>query len=197
MYFSSAAEGLQEDLRGERNKLPSPPGKTFLVQKKTTFNMVSMVVVYLWGLLMGMSAAMDVTLDRVLNSDIRRQPSASNVPAREATPAAAVTVQSAVAVKAVTQTEKTPPAVTEPEREEDLTRRQELATKTPPAAGRYARQLVYERELDRTFVDVVARDDKERLLMRIPAEKLVRFLASQLRTEASQPTMAPQVDMVA
>lgn len=68
---------------------------------------------------------------------------------------------------------------------------------TATGSGRYARKLVYERELDRTFLDVVDRDDEERLLMRMPPEKLVRFLANRGQGQSGPESAAPQIDLMA
>jgi hypothetical protein len=159
--------------------------------------MLLVMVVYLWGLLLKMSAAMDVTLDRVFHSDVRRHSTAPTMPLREATPAAPVSVQSAAAVMAVTQPEKSAPAVKDQDREGARARRQDAMPEAATAGGRYARQLVYERELERTFLDVVDRDDEDRLLMRIPPEKLVRFLAGHGQDQTRPATAAPQFDLVA
>ena len=140
---------------------------------------------------------MDVTLDRQFHSDIRRHSPAPTMPPREATPAAAVSVQSAAAVTAVNQPEKPAHSVKDQDREEARARRQELVSDTATGSGRYARKLVYERELDRTFLDVVDRDDEERLLMRMPPEKLVRFLANRGLGQSGPESAAPQVDLMA
>lgn len=155
------------------------------------------MVVYLWGLSLKMSAAMDVTLDRYFLSDVRRHSPAPTTPLREATPAAPVSVQSAAAVMAVNQPEKSAPAVRDHDREATRARRQEPVSEAATSSGRYARKLVYERELERTFLDVVDRDDGERLLMRIPAEKLVRFLASHSQGRTGPETAPPQLDLMA
>ena len=119
------------------------------------------------------------------------------MPPREATPAAPVGVQSAAAVTAVNQPEKSAPAVKDQDREATRARRQDTVSETATSGGRYARKLVYERELERTFLDVVDRDDGERLLMRIPAEKLVRFLASHSQGQTASETVSPQLDLMA
>ncbi len=140
---------------------------------------------------------MDVTLDRQFHSDIRRHSPSPTMPPREATPAAAVSVQSAAAVTAVNQPEKPAQSVKDQDREEARARRQELVSDTASGSGRYARKLVYERELDRTFLDVVDRDDEERLLMRMPPEKLVRFLADRGQGQTGPESAASQIDLVA
>lgn len=155
------------------------------------------MVVYLWGLLLKMSAKMDVTLDRHSHSDVRRHSPAPTMPLREATPAAPVSVQSATAVMAVNQPEKSAPAVNDQDREATRARRPEAVSEAATSSGRYARKLVYERELERTFLDIVDRDDGERLLMRIPAEKLVRFLASHSQAQTGPETAPPQLDLMA
>ena len=106
-------------------------------------------------------------------------------------------MQSAAAVVAVNQPEKPAHSVEDEDREDARARRQELESDTPTGSGRYARKLVYERELDRTFLDVVDRDDEERLLMRMPPEKLVRFLADHSHGLARPESAAPQLDLMA
>ncbi|MFZ1414455.1 MAG: hypothetical protein WAS73_07760 [Defluviicoccus sp.] len=140
---------------------------------------------------------MEITLDRVLHSEVRRHSPAPTMPLREATPAAPVSVQSAAAVIAVNQADKSAPAAKNQDREGTRGRRQEPTPEPVAAGGRYARQLVYERDLERTFLDVVDRDDEDKLLMRIPPEKLVRFLANHGERQTPPAAPAPQLDLVA
>lgn len=140
---------------------------------------------------------MEITLDRVLHSEVRRHSPAPTMPLREATPATPVSVQSAAAVMAVNQPDKAAPAVREQDREGTRGGRQESTSQPTAAGGRYARQLVYERDLERTFLDVVDRNDEDRLLMRIPPEKLVRFLADHRERQTPPAAAAPQLDLVA
>lgn len=110
-----------------------------------------------------------------------------------ATPAA--TSISVLAVKPSAKSEPSARAVDDKEREKESASERQKASATPSAGESYDRRVVYEREFNRTFIDVVDRDDKDERLMRIPSEKLVKFI-EDMSDPSSETAPGPRLDAI-
>jgi hypothetical protein len=138
---------------------------------------------------------MTVHLDGATDAVYRPEP---RVPAAVAKDdQAATTPATPVAVTAAGKSERSRLARENDDRRDEVARPDRHGAQSAAAdVQSYERRLVYERELKRTFLDVVDSEDGQQRLMRIPPEKLVRFL-SDLSDGGDRPDPAPtRVDTV-
>ncbi|MCP5365747.1 MAG: hypothetical protein H6905_11070 [Hyphomicrobiales bacterium] len=121
---------------------------------------------------------------------------AQSVDRGQSTPPAATSV-SVLAVKPAAKSEASSRAVDDEDREKEAASEQHMASATPSAGESYDRRVVYEREFNRTFIDVVERDDKDERLMRIPSEKLVKFIEDMNDPSSpSETATGPRLDAI-
>jgi len=110
--------------------------------------------------------------------------------------APAATSISVLAVKPTAKTEAGSRAVDDKDREKESAKDRHMAPAKPSVGESYDRRVVYESEFNRTFIDVVERDDKDERLMRIPSEKLVKFLEDMEDPSKSETAPGPRLDAI-